>query len=105
MDKNEITVLEYLQRQESRLSNIEGLLSAQKNILNIDDVCKLTGLSKSHIYKLTCYSKIPYYKQARHLFFDRADIESWLKMNRYKPADELDSCAATFVTLKKGGAK
>jgi excisionase family DNA binding protein len=99
-------VLETLQKQDERLKNIESLLSLQKNVLNIDEVCTLTGLSKSHIYKLTCYQKLPFYKQAKHLFFDRAEIENWLKENRFKPSDELKKEAATYVTLnKKGGAK
>lgn len=106
MVKNEVTVLETLQKQDERLRNIESLLSISKNVLNLDEVCSLTGLSKSHIYKLTCYQKIPFYKQSKHLYFDRAEIENWLKENRFKPSDELEKEAATYVTLnKKGGAK
>lgn len=102
----ESIVLETLQRQDERLKNIESLLSLKKNVLNLDEVCTLTGLSKSHIYKLTCYQKIPFYKQSKHCFFDRAEIENWLRENRFKPSDELQKEAATFVTLnRKGGAK
>jgi len=95
--------MENLQQINERLTNIESLLSIQKNVLNLDEVCKLTGLSKSHIYKLTCYSKVPFYKQAKHLYFDRAEIESWLKTNHFKGSDELDNEAATYVTLQKKG--
>jgi len=102
----ESIILELLQQQGERLKNIESLLTYSKKILNIDEVCTLTGLSKSHIYKLTCWSKIPFYKQAKHLFFDRLEIENWQKANRFKTSDELSKEAATFVTLnKKGGAK
>ena len=99
----ESVVLDLLQKQGERLTNIESLLTLSKTVLNLDEVCTLTGLSKSHIYKLTCWSKIPFYKQAKHLFFDRAESESWLKVNRFKPVDELDKEAATYVTLKKKG--
>ncbi len=99
-------VLELLQRQEERLKAIEGHLSVSKTVLNLDDVCKLTGLSKSHLYKLTMASKIPHYKQSKHLYFDRLEIEAWLKENRIKTADEIDQEAATYVALgKKGGAR
>jgi excisionase family DNA binding protein len=104
MEKNEITVLELMQQQDLRLRNIENLLSAQKNVFNLDEVCTLTGLSKSHIYKLTCWGRIPFYKQAKHLFFDKLEIEEWLKTNRFKPSEELEKEAATYVTLKKGRA-
>lgn len=35
---------------------------AAKNVLVLDDVVILTGLSKSHLYKLTCTHQIPHYK-------------------------------------------
>ena len=37
-------------------------LLAAKNVLCFDDVALLTGLSKSHLYKLTCSHQIPHYK-------------------------------------------
>jgi excisionase family DNA binding protein len=99
-------VLEALQKQDERLKNIECLLAISKTVLNLDEVCSLTGLSKSHIYKLTCWGKIPYYKQSKHLYFDRLEIEGWLKTNRFKTSDEIEKEASTYVTLiQKGGKK
>ena len=89
---------------DNRLKNIESLLSAQKNVLNLDEVVDLTGLSKSHLYKLTCSNRIPFYKQAKHLFFDRLEIENWLKENRSKTSSEIEEEAANYG-LKKGGSK
>ena len=95
-----------LQRFEERLKNIESLLTCQKNVLNLDEVCSLTGLSKSHVYKLTCMGTVPHYKQSKHLYFDRVEIENWLKTNRFKPSDEINEEGATIVTLKgKRGLK
>jgi len=102
----ESIVLDLLQKQAQQLANIESLLTLNKSVLNLDEACTLTGLSKSHIYKLTCWGKIPYYKQAKHLYFDRLELESWLKTNRFKASDELEKDASTYVTLnKKGGLK
>lgn len=102
----ESIVLELLQKQAQQLANIENLLTLSKAVLNLDEACTLTGLSKSHIYKLTCWGKIPYYKQAKHLYFDRVELENWLKTNRFKSSDELDKEASTIVTLnRKGGLK
>lgn len=102
----ESIVLELLKKQSEKLANIESLLTISKSVLNLGEVCNLTGLSKSHIYKLTCWQKIPFYKQAKHLYFDRGEVEAWLKENRFKSSDELNKEAATYVTLnKKGGAK
>lgn len=102
----ESIVLDLLQKQAQQLANIESLLNLSKAVLNLDEACRLTGLSKSHIYKLTCWQKIPFYKQAKHLYFDRSELEAWLKTNRFKSSDELENDASTFVTLnRKGGVK
>ena len=37
-------------------------LLAAKNVLTLEDTSLLTGLSKSHLYKLTCNHQIPHYK-------------------------------------------
>lgn len=86
-----------------RLKNIENLLQLKKSVLNIDEVSQYTGLSKSTLYKLTSSNKIPHYKKAKHLFFDRKEIQMWLKSNRIKTSDELDHEASTYVTLNRGG--
>ena len=99
-------VLDLLKKQEKQLKSIEGLLSTSKNILNLDDLSHLTGLSKSHIYKLTASSRITHYKQSSHLYFDRLVLEAWFKENRIKTQSEIEQEASTYVTLnKKGGAR
>ena len=86
---------------DERLNKIEGLLSISKTVLNIDEVARLTGLSKSTIYKLTSSGGIPHYKQSKHLYFDRLEIESWLKSNRIKTKEEIEKEALSY-TIKKG---
>ncbi|SNS53036.1 Helix-turn-helix domain-containing protein [Ekhidna lutea] len=82
-----------------KLEAIEDLLKSQKTVLTIDDLTTLSGLSKSTIYKFTCTNKIPHYKRAKHLYFDRVEIENWLKSKRIKTTEELDSEAGNYVTL------
>lgn len=85
-----------------RLDVIENLLRSQKAVFNFDDVSKFTGLSKSHLYKLTSKGKIPHYKpNGKYIFFDRLEIEKWLLSNRIKTIDEIDAEASTYVTLNK----
>jgi len=101
----ESIVLERLQQQDERLKSIESLLTLTKAVLNLDEVCILTGLSKSHVYKRTMQGTIPHYKQAKHLYFDRVEVELWLKENRIKTVSEIDQEAATYVTLNRMGGK
>lgn len=83
-----------------------SLLSA-KNVLNLDDVALLTGLSKSHLYKLTCQKMIPHYKQnGKQMWFDRAEIGAWQKQNRVTTQAEAEQKAIAYtVTGQKGGAR
>lgn len=101
-----MTVSEYLQSIEMRQRNIEALLLSQKTVLNFDEGAAYTGLSKSYLYKLTSTGGIPCYKpQGKHIYFNKQEIDQWLLQNRRATASELESQAATFVTLKNGGAK
>lgn len=79
-------------------------LLAAKNVLTLEDVALLTGLSKSHLYKLTCTHQIPYYKpNGKQIYFDRGEVEAWMKQNRVATQQESDQQAAAYV-VKKGGA-
>ncbi len=99
-------VLELLKKQQEKMDSIQKLLSTTKNVLNMDDLSALTGLSKSHLYKLTAGMKIPHYKQSKHVYFDRQEIENWLKENKIKPLSEIEQNATSYVTVKnKGGAR
>lgn len=91
---------------EKRLSNIEDLLLSKKAVLNLEEVAKFTGLSKSHLYKLTSAGKIPHSKpNGKYVFFDRVEIETWLKRNKVKTIDEIDAEASTYVTIGHKGRK
>ena len=83
-----------------------SLLGA-KNVLNFDDVVLLTGLSKSHLYKLTCTRQIPHYKpNGKQVYFDRAEVEAWMRQNRVNTQMEAEQQAINYVvTGKKGGSK
>ena len=88
---------------DERLKNIESLLLLQKTVLNFGEVVAYTGLSKSYLYKLTCSGGIPCYKpQGKHIYFNKPEIDQWLLQNRKATTKEIDSQAATFVTLKTG---
>ena len=80
-------------------------LLGAKNVLNLDDVAVLTGLSKSHLYKLTSTKQIPHYKPyTKAVYFDRAEIEKWMLQNRVTTQAEADQQALAYI-VKKGGTK
>ena len=90
--------------QKLDLILIYSLLAA-KNVLTLEDVSLLTGLSKSHLYKLTCNHQIPHYKpNGNQLYFDRAEIEAWMKQGKVSTIDESEQMAALYLakTSRKG---
>lgn len=92
-----------------QLSRIErNSLLAAKNVLCFEDVALLTGLSKSHIYKLTCSRQIPHYKpNGKQMYFDRVELENWMKQNKVATTAEIEQVATNYVVtgrMQKGGA-
>ncbi|MBR5034940.1 MAG: helix-turn-helix domain-containing protein [Bacteroidales bacterium] len=88
-----------MERFIEQLNRIErNTLLAAKNVLTFDDVALLTGLSKSHLYKLTSAHQIPYYKPSgKNIYFDRKEVEDWLRQNRANTEQEAQSGAAAFL--------
>ena len=77
-------------------------LLAAKNVLTLDDVALLTGLSKSWLYKATCKNEIPYYKpNGKMLYFDRKEIEDWMRQGRVKTNAELEQEVANYIVNAK----
>lgn len=86
------------EKKINHLARIERYsLLAAKNILCLDDVALLTGFSKSYLYKLTCTRQIPHYKPGGKLiYFDRAEVEAWMKQNRVPTKQEIDQKATSY---------
>lgn len=101
----EVSILNELQEIKQLM-----LLSA-KQALTMSDAALLTGLSKSHLYKMVCAKKIPYYKSqgGKLTYFDKDELTGWMLQHRIKTADELEQEAITYTVTgkhsnsKKGG--
>ena len=78
-------------------------LLAAKTVLTLDDVVLLTGLSKSHLYRLTCTRKIPFFKKGKCCFFDKNEVEQWMKQNRVETQQEAESKAINYVFKRDAG--
>ncbi|NTW88911.1 MAG: helix-turn-helix domain-containing protein [Desulfobulbaceae bacterium] len=90
-----------LDQINERLQRIEGLLVSNKSVLNMREASILTGLSISHLYKLTSTGGIPCYKPGgKGLYFNREELEAWLLRGRKATAEEIETAACTHVTLK-----
>ena len=68
-----------------------------KEVLDVNDLAALTGLSQARIHRLTSQRLIPYYKpNGGKLFFKKSEINAWLLRNRQ---------AVTHVVLERVSGK
>lgn len=93
-----------------RLDRLEVLtLLAAKSVLTLDEVCLLTGLAKSTVYKMTANRVIPHYHAdgGKHLYFKKDEVENWLTRNRVSSQNEDEARAVNeyFTKRQKGGLK
>lgn len=93
-----------------RLDRLEVLtLLAAKSVLTLDEVCLLTGLAKSTVYKMTANRTIPHYHadSGKHLYFKKDEVENWLTRNRVssQAEDEQRAVNEYFTQRQKGGLK
>ena len=85
-----------------RLRNIESLLLSKKTVFNFDELAAYTGLSKSHLYKLTSTGGIPCYKpQGKHIYASKEEVDNWLLKNKKASNEEVESQAATYIVTSK----
>ncbi len=91
-----------LEQINDRLQRIEGLLVANKSVLNMREASILTGLSISHLYKLTSTGGIPCYKPGgKGIYFNREELEAWLLRGRKATAEEIETAACTHVAMRR----
>ena len=83
---------------EMRVEELEQMLFLTKNVLSFDEASKFLNLSKSYLYKLTSGNLIPHYKpQGKMLFFERADLEAWLRQNPIKTQAQREQEAQKYI--------
>lgn len=88
---------------------VKGTVFCTKAILTSDEAAQYLGISKSYLYKLTMRHQIPFYKPlGKVCYFDRLELENWIRENRVSTDDELENEAQAYCETskgKKGGKK
>ena len=73
-------------------SGVSESIMIVSDIIGIDEVCKITTLSRSTIYKKTSNHEIPFYKSTLNkrsfLRFRRSEILNWMLRHRIGTIDE-----------------
>jgi excisionase family DNA binding protein len=89
-----------LQHLIDKIEILTQAVLANKNTLTLDECAAYTDLSTSHLYKLTSSGAIPHYKpNGKKLYFDRSEIDAWLRQNRVSTRAEIEQQAADHMTI------
>ncbi|MEW6469663.1 MAG: helix-turn-helix domain-containing protein [Bacteroidota bacterium] len=79
---------------QSELEQLKKLLQmavlSQKETLTFSETAIYTGLSESHLYRLTSKKIIPHYKQGKPLYFKRTEVDAWLTAHPVKTRPEIE---------------
>lgn len=95
----EAEILDQLTRIETR--QVEQSL-LQKDVLNFSEALVYTGISESHMYKLTSKRLIPHSKpRGKLIFFDRKKLDVWRLSNPVITFAEIDAMTSTYISLNK----
>ena len=90
------------QNLEHRISKLENSMFLVKSILSFDEASDFLNLSKSYLYKLTSSGQIPHYKpQGKMLYFEKSELENWLRQNPVKTNQQVMQDAASYLMSKK----
>ena len=93
-----------------KLNGIEKILLTQGNysqpetdqLLTIKQAGELLCLSVPTLYGLVSKQAVPVSKQGKRLYFNRADLLSWVKSGRKLTVTEIESQAGTYLAKTKG---
>ena len=85
---------------QKQLDRIEAAALGQKSVLTFDEAARYIGVSKSDLYKRTSSKEVPHFKpRNKMVYFDRVELENYLKQNPIQTTDEIEAKANTYVKL------
>ena len=78
----------------------EGKAPAGSEVMDIDEVCKLTKKTKWTIYKLSSQRLIPCSKKGQKLYFKRSEIIRWIENGQKVTLEEIDGNAREYIARR-----
>ena len=79
---------------------------ANKKVLTTQEAAIYLGWSMSYLYKKTALKEVPHYcPMGKTLYFDRLELEAWMKRNRVASNDEVLSKAQADIALRRKGGQ
>ena len=91
---------EEIHRQNEELKSLllqQNIL--RKENLTFDEGCQHSGISRSHMYKLTSQGRVPHYRNGKAIVFKRSELDQWQTRRPVRTLSQIEAQAATRVAL------
>jgi excisionase family DNA binding protein len=93
MSKEIIARLDRIERQLSTLND------SSLSPFDLEAAAKYLGISKFYLYRLTSQGRIAHTKPGgKRLVFWKSDLDAYLRRNRVRSGEEIETAAANLVT-------
>jgi len=70
----------------------------EKELLTVKDMSKKLDITEGAIYNLTSARKIPFFKRGGRIYFDRGEIDEWIRSGRRKTLKQLQDEAENAIS-------
>lgn len=73
---------------------------SEDKFLTVTEVSQMLNISKGAIYNMTSTRQIPFFKKGGRVYFDKKEIDEWIRQDRRKTIKQLQ-VEAEMQTRKK----
>ena len=88
--------------EESSTVAEDKVSETQLQMLTIEEAAKFLDVSKHTVYRLTSQHRIKFYKPTgKRIYFDKADLNEWMKSKAIKSDEEIKADATNYVKFGK----
>ena len=102
MIMEKLNSIEHLLRQkQSHLPAVQLTESGVQDIMNFNQACAYTTISKSAMYKHTSTREIPHFKTGKRIYFKKTELDQWLTKHKIMSRDEIEQEADNYLMKHK----
>lgn len=81
-----------------RITIIENVLFAGKEVLTLEEAAVFMGVSRSTLYKMTHNNVLPFYRpNGKLIFFEKSVLLEWMRKNQVLSKEQIEATAQQML--------
>lgn len=86
---------------DERFDKLEAAtLIGSKETLTVEEAALYIGYKVKGLYTLTSQKRIPHYKKNGKLYFDKQELDQWMKDKKVRTSAEINNMAETYTATR-----